>query len=221
VKILASPTSRRHPGPAPTERPRGIQPARLGCAPGTSRGVLDTLMTAGTREADRRSGELMGDLRASVAQERATYALTGYVLDDTEAALAGLAFHLTKLIKAGAAEDHATRMLLLPVRAQFAELLPAAHSTWDHRPLGVTVGRELGDDEPTPAPVLRHWGDPITDEDRNAAAQKAATLASWRGKGLSATPVPPIGRDPFHEPGNPACTCMQCAVDNARTGAAE
>jgi hypothetical protein len=147
VKILAPPTPRRYPGPAPTERPRGIQPARLGCAPGTSRGVLDTLMTAGTREAYRRSGELMGELRASVAQERATYVLTGYVLDDTEAALAGLAFQLTTLIGAGAAKDHAVRMLLLPVRARFAELLPTGRSTYDHRPLGVTVGRELGTDD--------------------------------------------------------------------------
>jgi len=112
----------------------------------------------------------------------------------------------------GPAGTAAQMLLTAQVARLVAELAAAATTTWDHRPLGVTAGRELGDDEPTPAPVLRHWGDPITDEDRNAAAQKAATLASWRGKGLSATPVPPIGRDPFHEPGNPACTCMQCSI---------
>ena len=209
MKILAPPTPRRHPGPAPTERPRGIQPARLGCAPGTSRGVLDTLMTAGTREADRRSGELMGDLRASVAQERAIYVLTGYVLDDTEAALAGLAFQLATLIKAGAGADHTVRMLLLPIAAQFAEQLPAAHSTWDHRPLNVAVGRELPA-EKTAMPD-HQWFDEPTPEQQAAAAQRDATRASWRGLGLADGTPPPM-LDPFHEPGNPACGCTQCSI---------
>lgn len=48
---LLAPAS--HRAPVPVERPRGIAPARLGCAPGTSRQVLDELMAAGAREQQR------------------------------------------------------------------------------------------------------------------------------------------------------------------------
>lgn len=190
MKILAPPMPRRHHAPPPVlERPRAIEAARLGCAPGTSRHVLDTLMAAGTREAYRRSGELMGDLRAAIAQERATYVLTGYVLDDTEAALAGLAFQLATLIKSDAGADHAVRMLLMPVAARFAELLPAEETAMpDHQ-----------------------WFDEPTPEQLAAAAQRDATRASWRGLGLADGTPPPM-LDPFHEPNDPKCGCTQCSI---------
>jgi hypothetical protein len=53
VNIFAPIRPGTKPAPPTPERPRGVQPKRLGCAPGTSRIVVDELTAAAKAEAAR------------------------------------------------------------------------------------------------------------------------------------------------------------------------
>ena len=153
MSIIPSPTLRRHPGstPTPSERPRAVAPARLGCAPGASRDVLADLRAFAAREQHRPQPQPRPwpGLMHAVGATHAVCLHADIVLDDLSDLAESWIDLLEPLVAAGV--DHAVRMVLLPVAALLAEPLDGgAHSTWDHRPLGKPVGRELGTED-TPA----------------------------------------------------------------------
>jgi hypothetical protein len=125
----------------PAERERGVQPARLGCKPGTSADVLRDLRAAADRDTARKAltraydptGIPPGCRRRVIdlALFAASFTTVEENLAVINAALSG-------------PDAHTARMLLLPHAARIAELLG---STWDHREIGVSVGRELGTEE--------------------------------------------------------------------------
>ena len=137
MKILAPPTPQRHHTPAVAERPRAVAPARLGGRPGVSRSVLNDLRKAADRDALARAYDPQGippgfqRCVIDLALFAASFTTVEENLAAINAALSG-------------PDAHAARMAMLPFAERIAALLG---STWDHRPLGVAVGRELGTEE--------------------------------------------------------------------------
>lgn len=157
MSIIPSPTRQRHPGHAPTatERPRGVQPARLGCKPGTSADVLRDLRTAANRETARKADRALTAAydphgipagfqvqSIDIYTVRTVEELAEIEAADAAAFAANLAAVKTLLdAHPCPGSDHIVRMLLFPIAAMLGD----THTAYDHRPIGVSVGRELGE----------------------------------------------------------------------------
>lgn len=104
---------------------------------------------------------------------------------------------------------HTVAMALMPVAAQLDEPLPGTN--WAADLSAVLPPRVMPTSQETAMPD-RLWLDEPTPELLAAAAQRDATIASWASAEMTDGDPRPIGMDPFHEPGNPECSCTPCTI---------
>ncbi len=125
MSIIPSPTLLRHRAPAPgPERPRGVQPARLGGRAGVSADVLRDLNAAAKLEEHRaretRRPLPFPGLMAACGATHAACVLADTIIDD----LSDLAENVVDLLPSlkSAYADHFTHLMLLPAVARLVEL---------------------------------------------------------------------------------------------------
>lgn len=144
MKILAPPTPQRHHTPAVAERPRAVAPARLGGRPSIAADVLRDLRNAAARELHRQTSTALAraydpnGIPPGFQRRHIDLALFAASFTTVEENLAAINAALS------GPDAHAARMAALPFAERIAALLG---TTYDHRPIGVAVGRELGTED--------------------------------------------------------------------------